>query len=152
MADLETTGYAPVAHTQSDIEALPTLIGKLGDDTMRLLDAKLGLLKVEAGEDAKFYGTNAAFIAVGGVIAAIGFALVNVAVALFISSFFDSDSFSPPVRYALGFIITGVLYLVIGGIVVIIFKNRMTARSPVPNRSVEEIRKDKQWLKNETQG
>ncbi len=150
MADLETTNYAPVAHTQSDIEALPTLIGKLGDDTMRLLDAKLGLLKVEAGEDAKFYGTNAAFIAVGGVVAAIGFALVNVAVALFISSIFDS--FSPPVRYALGFTITGILYLVIGGIVITIYKNRMTARSPVPNRSVEEIRKDKQWLKNETQG
>lgn len=150
MADLETTGYAPVAHAQSDIEALPTLIGKLGDDVMRLLDAKLGLLKVEAGEDAKFYGMNAAFIAVGGVIAAIGFALLNVAVALFISSIFDS--FSPPVRYALGFTITGILYLVIGGIVITIYKNRMTARSPVPNRSVEEIRKDKQWLKNETQG
>ena len=149
MADLERTGYAaaPATHTQSDIEALPTLIGKLGDDVMRLLDAKLGLLKVEAGEDAKFYGRNGTFIAVGGVVAAIGFALVNVAVAFFISSIFDSVE--PPIRYALGFVITGTLYLIIGGIVIYIFKNRMTARSPVPNRSVEEIRKDKQWLKNE---
>ncbi len=152
MADLErqVVNVPAEQHTNIDIESLPALFGKLGDDVMTLIDAKLGLLKVELKEDASVYARNIAFISVGGVIAAIGFAFVNIAIAFFVSTFFES--FTAPVRYALGFIITGLVYLIIGGALIYVFKNRMTSRSPVPHRSVEEIRKDKQWLKNETQG
>src|ERR671920_1331897 len=71
-----------------DLENLPTLFGKLGDDVMRLVDTKLSLVKVELKEDASFYARNGAFMTVGAMIALIGFALLNVAVAFFISNFF----------------------------------------------------------------
>jgi hypothetical protein len=87
-----------------------------------------------------------ALIGVGAVMAAIGFALVQIALAFFISSFF---SFDERINYALGFIITGALYLVVGGVLAYVMKNRLAAHDPTPERTVEEIRKDKQWLKKE---
>lgn len=149
MADLErTTATAPARsmEAQSDLESLPSLFGRLGDDVVTLLDTKLSLLKVEVKEDAEAYVRGGVLIAVGGVIAAVGFALLNVAVAFLVSTLF---TFSEPVNYALGFIITGVAYLLIGGIIVLMMKSRLTKVDPVPHRSVEELRKDKQWLKKE---
>ena len=149
MADLEkraATAPARHAEVQSDIESLPALFGRLGDDVMKLLDTKLTLLKVEVKEDADAYVRGGLMLSVGGVIATIGFALVNIAVAFFVATLLPND---PPVNYALGFLLTGALYLVIGAIIIVVMKNRLTRRDPVPERSVEELRKDKQWLKKE---
>ncbi|HKG11738.1 MAG TPA: phage holin family protein [Pyrinomonadaceae bacterium] len=137
-----------------DVENLPALLGRLGDDVMRLVDTKLSLVKVELKEDASFYARNGAFTAVGAMVALIGFALLNVAVAFFISNFFANDAATTaerftPTSYGLGFLITGVLYIIIGGVIVLMMKNRLAAYNPVPTTSLDEIRKDKQWLKNE---
>jgi len=149
MADLErSTAAAPATSVQADIEALPTLFGRLGDDVMKLLDTKLSLLKVEVKEDADAYIRGGVMIGIGGVIAAVGFALLNVAVAFGVSTLLPVD-WSPPARYAVGFVVTGIVYLVIGGIIVVVMKNRLARRDLVPNRSVDELRKDKQWLKKE---
>jgi uncharacterized membrane protein YqjE len=132
----------------TEIEQLPTMFGKLGDDVLQLLDAKLGLLKIELKEEAGVYTRLSAMLAAGGALAAIGFALLNVAVAFLVSRLFF-NSFTPPISYALGFVVTGALYLVVGGIIVATMKNRLTAHSAAPQRSIDELRKDKQWLKNE---
>ena len=57
MAQLErSTGAAPAraehVPPETDAENLPALLGRLGDDVMTLVDAKLGLFKVELKEDA----------------------------------------------------------------------------------------------------
>jgi len=89
MAEVERRRADVPAPAQAgvDLENLPTLLGKLGDDVMRLVDTKLSLVKVELKEDASFYARNGAMMAVGAMVALIGFALVNVAVAFFISNF-----------------------------------------------------------------
>jgi uncharacterized membrane protein YqjE len=113
---------------------------------MQLLDTKLSLLKVEVKEDADAYIRGGVLIGIGGVIAAVGFALLNVAIAFGVSTLFANTNLSQPAKYALGFVITGVVYLVIGAIIVVVMKNRLAKHNPVPNRSVDELRKDKQWL------
>ncbi len=133
----------------AETESLPSLVGRLGDDVMQLFDTKLSLLKVELKEEATGYAKGAVTVAMGGIVAAVGFALLNVAVAFGVSTFFAQTSLSQPARYALGFVITGLFYLVIGGIVVLAAKSRLAKQGLVPNRTVEELRKDKQWLKNE---
>ena len=161
MAELErraaggAAATAPATNTPSaqnaqslDIEGLPAMLGRLGENVMTLVDAKLGLAKVELKEEAAAYGSKIAMIAVGGVLAAIGFTLLNVAIAFFMARLFFY-SFTPPISYALGFVVTGVLYLVIGGILVVVMKNRLAALNPAPERTIEEFRKDKQWLKKE---
>jgi uncharacterized membrane protein YqjE len=135
--------------SRTDTESLPTLVSRLGDDVIQLFDTKLTLLKVEIREEVNEYARTGVMIAVGGVIAAIGFALLNVAIAFGISSLFAEMNLSQPAKYAIGFLTTGLLYLIIGAIVITVMKNRLAKQHLVPDRTVEELRKDKQWLKNE---
>jgi uncharacterized membrane protein YqjE len=130
-------------------ESLPALVGRLGDDVMQLFDTKMSLLKVEIKEEVNQFARSGAMIAVGGIIAAIGFALLNVAIAFGISTLFAGTNLSQPAQYAIGFLTTGFLYVVVGAIIITVMKNRLAKQHLVPDRTVEELRKDKQWLKNE---
>jgi uncharacterized membrane protein YqjE len=143
-----STALAP-ASTQKSDESLPTLFSRLGDDVMQLFDTKLSLLKVEIKEEANEYARDGIMIGVGGIIAAIGFALLNVALAFGISTLFANADLSQPAKYAIGFVAAGVLYLIVGTIIISTMKKRLEKQSLVPDRTVEELRKDKQWLKNE---
>jgi uncharacterized membrane protein YqjE len=137
------------AMTRNDNESLPNLLSRLGDDVMQLINSQLALFKVEIKEEASAYARHAAFIAVGGVVAAIGFALLNVAIAFGVSTLFARANFSQPASYALGFVVTGLFYLLVGGIVVLAMKNRLAKQQLVPPMTAQELRKDKQWLKSE---
>lgn len=151
MADLEkSTAAVPARQTEAptDLESLPALFGRLSDGVTTLLDTKISLLKVEIKEDVNAYVRGAVSIAIGGVIAAIGFAILNVAVALVVTWLLP-DTLNQFLRVALGFAITGAVYLLIGGIFIITAKNRLAKQDIVPNRSVDELRKDKEWLKKE---
>ena len=135
--------------TKSEAESLPSLFSRLGDDVMQLFDTKLSLLKVELKEEANEYARDGLMIAAGGIIAAIGFALLNVALAFGISTLFASVDLSQAAKYAIGFVTAGVLYLIVGAIIITMMKNRLAKQKLVPDRTVAELRKDKQWLKNE---
>ena len=143
------TSATSSALTPKTEESLPTLFSRLGDDVMQLFDTKLSLLKVEIKEEANAYARGGIMIGVGGIIAAIGFALLNVALAFGISTLFAETSFSQPARYAIGFVTAGLLYLIVGTILISAMKKKLAKQNLVPDRTVEELRKDKQWLKNE---
>jgi uncharacterized membrane protein YqjE len=136
-------------NTEKADENLPSLFSRLGDDVMQLFDTKMSLLKVELKEEANEYARDGIMIGVGGIVAAIGFALLNVALAFAISTLFANADLSQPAKYAIGFLSAGALYLIIGGAIITVIKNRLAKQSLVPDRTIEELRKDKQWLKNE---
>ena len=130
-------------------EGLPDLLGRLGNDVMELINSQLALFKVEIKEEANTYARGAAMISAGAIVATIGFALLNVAAAFGVSTLFAQAGFSQPASYALGFVVTGAFYLLIGAIMVMVIKSRLANQALVPRRTVEELRKDKEWLKNE---
>jgi uncharacterized membrane protein YqjE len=130
-------------------ENLPTLFSRLGEDVMELFNSQLALFKVEIKEEARAYARAVTMIAFGAVIATVGFALLNVAIAFAVSTLFAQANFSQPASYALGFVVTGGFYVLVGAIVVLLMKNRLAKQDLVPKTTVEELRKDKQWLKNE---
>ena len=135
--------------TQPDTDGLPTLFSRLGDDVMQLFNSQLALFKVEIKEEANAYARGITMIAIAAVIATIGFGLLNVAIAFAVSTLFAQANFSQPASYALGFVVTGGFYLLVGAIVVMFMKSRLARQDLVPQRTVQELRKDKQWLKNE---
>ena len=135
--------------TRNETESLPTLFSRLGDDVVQLFNSQFALFKVEIKEEANAYARAIAMIAVGAVIAMIGFGLLNVALAFAVSTLFANANFSQPASYALGFVVTGAFYAVIGAILVLLMKSRLAKQELVPQRTVAELRKDKQWLKNE---
>ena len=149
MAASATGATSPVLASPKTDESLPTLFGRLGDDVVQLFDTKISLLKVELKEEANAYARGGIMIGVGGIIAAIGFALLNVALAFGISTLFADTNLSQPAKYAIGFVTAGVLYLVVGSILISSVKKKLAKQNLVPDRTVEELRKDKQWLKNE---
>lgn len=134
---------------RNDNESLPNLFSRLGDDVMQLFNSQLALFKVEIKEEANAYARGVTMIAIGAVIATVGFVLLNVAIAFAVSTLFAQANFSQPASYALGFVVTGGFYLLVGAIVVMLMKSRLARQDLVPQRTVEELRKDKQWLKNE---
>ena len=146
-SSLTKADEAAIAHQDDD--SLPNLLSRLGDDVMQLINSQLALFKVEVKEEAEAYARGAAMIGVGAIIATIGFALLNVAIAFGVSTLFAGAGFSQPASYALGFIVTGAFYLLVGGILMLVMKNRLAKQQLVPPRTVQELRKDKQWLKSE---
>src|SRR5688572_21483046 len=131
--DAATPATRPTT-TPVENESLPNLISRLGDNIMELVNSQLALLKVEIKEEANAYARGAAMIAFGAAVAVVGFALLNVAVAFAVSTLFAQANFSQPASYALGFLATGGFYLVIGAIVVLVVKNRLTKQNLVPQQ------------------
>ena len=130
-------------------ESLPSLFSRLTDELTQLFDAKLDLLKAELKEEVSAYTVGVLLIVAGAVIAIVGFILLNVAIAFLISMLFDATHWSPAARYGLGFIITALVYLVVGAIIILVAKNRLAKQSILPKRSAIEVKRDKQWLKEQ---
>ena len=131
------------------VDALPSLFTRLGDQLTQLFDAKLSLLRIELKEEVATYLRGTMMIVAGAVVALIGFALFNVAIAFFISMIFDGAQIPQAVRYGLGFVITAVLYLVAGALLILKAKNRMSKQGILPPKTVTELERDKEWLKKE---
>ena len=140
--DTETSSF------ERQNESLPSLFARLTDELTQLFDAKLELLKAELKQEISAYAVGAVLFLIGIVVATIGFALLNIAIAFLISMLFDATHWSPAARYGLGFIITALLYLVMGAITIVVAKNRL-AKGRVAPKSVAELRRDKEFLKQE---
>jgi uncharacterized membrane protein YqjE len=130
-------------------QSLTTLFTRLTDDLTDLFDAKLELLKAELKEEVNSYASGAALMMSGAVVGVVGFALLNVGIALLVSMLFNGGDLSPAVRYGLGFVIIALLYLVIGALIILAAKSRLAKQKIIPKRSVLELKRDKQWLQQE---
>jgi uncharacterized membrane protein YqjE len=133
----------------TELENLPVLLTHLGDEVTQLFDTKISLLKVEIKEDVNAFLKAGVGIAAAAMIALIGFVLASVAGALGISILLENTNLSQAGRYSLVFVIIGAAYLIMGTIVALVMKGRLAKQSLVPNRTVDEFRKDKEWLKKE---
>ena len=133
----------------TELENLPVLFTRLGDDVTQLFDTKMSLLKVEVKEDVSAFLHAGVGIAIAAIVALMGFALASMAGAIGISILLENTNLSQAGRYGLGFIIVGAVYLVVGTSVALVIKGRLSKQGLVPNRTVDEFRKDKEWLKKE---
>jgi hypothetical protein len=145
------SGLEPESATTGD-NNLSSLFGRLSDDLTKLLDLRLDLLKIEIKEDVNAYVRGALTIVIGAVVAIVGFALANVALAFFVSTVFANSELSQPARYGLGFILTGIAYLLIGSVTVIVARKRLALQGIVPKKSINEFEKDKQLVKTVLKG
>lgn len=133
----------------AEIENLPVLVTRLGDDVMQLFDTKISLLKVEVQEDVNAFLRSSIVIVAASMIALVGVSLVSVAIALGMSTLLANSNLTQAGRYGVSFVIVGAIYLVVGTIAALVMKGRLSKQSLVPDRTLEEFRKDKQWLQKE---
>jgi hypothetical protein len=155
MNDLAASGSSEPASKVSnrdDDDSLPSLFGRMGNELSKLVDLRFNLLKVEIREDVGAYVHHGVMMVVGGIVVAVGFALANIAFSFFISTLFANSQLSQPVKYGLGFLIIGVIYLGAGGIILAVTRRRLAAQDFLPRRSLAEFESDKQMVKTVIQG
>ena len=113
---------------QANAESLPTQVGQLSDNIVNLLEDHAQLFKVEMKEEISAYLRDGLILGLGGLVATVGFALLSY-------------------RLPRG---AGIVYMLLGGATILAMKNRIAKRVPIPQGIYEEIRKDRQWLREIT--
>ena len=109
------------------------LVEDLLGQTVRLLDQKLTLLRLEVEESLGLLMRHVAVIVCGGVLAGLGLVLASITLALWIGNHLGST--------LAGFAITGAGFLVVGAVMVAVPVHLgVGPKRLVPERSVKELR------------
>ncbi len=106
---------------------------------------RIALLQAELKEKTK---TLKVAVALGGaalVLLVTAYLLLTLALVGLIATAFANS----PYQWVLGFLIVGVLWLVVGGVCAYMAKRDIQARGIVPRRTIEVLKGDKVWLQSE---
>jgi Putative Actinobacterial Holin-X, holin superfamily III len=122
--------------------SLPELLKQLSQETTHLLKQEIELAKAEVSEKGRQAGKGAGLL---GTAAVIGLGAVGALTACFILAL---NAVMPAWLAAL---IVAVVYGAIAGILAMQGRNRIKqATPPVPEQTVETLKEDVQWAKNQT--
>jgi len=122
-------------------ESIGSLIGQVAGDVSKLFRQEVALAKAELKEEAAKAGKA------GGMLAGAGFAGYMVAVLLSLALVFALGAVMPLGWAAL---IVAIIWAVIGGVLYAVGRNRMKQVDPVPRQTVETLREDAQWVRDQT--
>jgi hypothetical protein len=122
--------------------SLPELLKQLSQEVTQLLKQEIELAKAEVGEKGRQAGKGAGLLGSAGVI---GLGAVGALTACFILAL---NAVMPAWLAAL---IVAVVYGVVAAILAMQGRNRIRqATPPVPEQTVETLKEDVQWAKNQT--
>ncbi len=140
------------ASASADSRGISDLIKDLRDESMHLLRQEVNLAKTEIGEKAHFFANQGAKVAVGLGVLGIGALGLLSAAAFLIGGLLDwlFDDLNNPAAIGLGFLIVGTLVAIIGYTMYQSAKSRLTREPVAPERTIQSLKDDKQWLTNKT--
>ena len=134
-----SAGTAPRTGTRDD-ESIGHLIGEVAGDVSTLFRQEVALAKAELKEEAS------KAVKAGGMLAGAGFAGYMVAVLLSLALVFALGAVMPLGWAAL---IVAVVWAVAGGVLYAVGRKRMKDVDPVPRQTVETLREDAQWVRDQ---
>ena len=129
--------------TTRDERSLGELFAELSEKTSTLIKKEMELARHEMTRSATTLARESAMVGVGGVLAYAGLIVVLIGVAWLLADLLDS--------IWLGFLIVGVIVLAIGGFLAWRSLQQMKKVSVVPEKTVETIKQDVEWAKEQTQ-
>jgi hypothetical protein len=138
-----TTGYDPeyvAAGNARGDESIGNLISQVAGDVSTLFRQEVALAKEELKAEAVKAGKA------GGMLAGAGFAGYMVAVLLSLALVLALGDVMPDGWAA---VIVAVLWAIIGGVLYAVGRNRMKDVDPVPRQTVETLREDAQWVRDQ---
>jgi len=122
-------------------DSLTHLFNRLFDQFKELFNTQIALLKTELREAVSSYGVKVAWAVCAGTVALVGFILLSVGLSFWLNMAIDN--------LALSFLIIGFLYLIIGSVAALSFAKKITEQPSVLPHTMEEVKKDKEWIKKE---
>lgn len=126
-----------------DDRSLGELLGDLSQQTATLVKKEIELARHEITRSATNLGRDAALAAAGGAVAYAGFILLLIGVAWLLATIGLPEW--------LAFVLVGVISIAIGAFLVMRYMQQMSKVSVVPERTVETIKEDVEWAKDQTQ-
>lgn len=131
-------------HTVRDVRSPERPVGdmfqELARDTSRLVSLELELAKTELTEKISATGKDAGMVAAGGLIAYAGLLAIIAGVILALSLLIPTW---------LSALIVGIVVALIGYGVLQKALNSMKKRSLAPKQTIESLKQDQQWLKEQ---
>lgn len=131
--------------------SLTDLIKELRDESGTLVRQEVALAKTELGEKVSRYGKDLASIAVGGAVALVGALALVTAVAFALAALLHLGI---GVRWPNALWISwGILGLATAGIGYVLLNRGLSdlkRQSPVPEKTVQSLKEDQQWLASKT--
>jgi Putative Actinobacterial Holin-X, holin superfamily III len=131
----------PVKVQPAESGSIGELIGDISDDLSRLFRQEVELAKAEVREEAAKAGAAAGMLGGAGFAAYLAVVLLSFAVVFGLSNVMD------PGWAAL---IVAVVWAVAGAVLYSAGRRKLRTVSPVPQRTVQTLKEDAQWLKNPT--
>jgi hypothetical protein len=138
-----TTGYDPeyvATDTSRRDESIGNLVSQVAGDVSTLFRQEVALAKEELKAEAVKAGKA------GGMLAGAGFAGYMVAVLLSLALVLALGAVMPDGWAA---VIVAVLWAIIGGVLYSVGRKRMKDVDPVPRQTVETLREDAQWVRDQ---
>ena len=145
--DAYTGSGAPEARNRS----FSALIKELRDESLTLLRQEVALAKTEMSEKASSASRNAASIALGGAVTAAGLLFLLIGAGFLIYLGLVELGLSHTMAGVLMPFIVGLVVTLIGYAMIRKGVNALQKLSPVPEKTAESLKEDKQWLQNKVQ-
>lgn len=124
-----------------DDRSLGELFSELSRETTTLVRKEVQLAKAELAETGTKVGKNVAYLLVGGAVLYAGFLALMFSLIYALAEWLDSAW--------LGALLVGVLVAAVGAILVYQGYNQLKQVDLVPERTIETLEEDAEWLKQQ---
>lgn len=124
--------------------SLGDLLKELAQESSTLLKQEFALAKTEMRENVRSVGKDAAMLAIGGSMLAVAALVLTAALVALLGDILGDE-------YWLGALIVGVLYAIIGGVLLGRARDRLKNEDLKPEATMQTLREDKRWAQDQAQ-
>lgn len=121
--------------------SLGDLVGQLTTEFSQLVTSHIDLAKAEIKEDVRDAGRAGGMLGGAGVSALVAVLMLSTAAAWGMAEVMDPGW---------AFLIVGAAWAIAAALLAMAGKKRVERMHPGPNETIEELKEDKEWLKNPT--
>ena len=143
--DVRTPSERAAMRGDRDDRSIGDLIKELRDETTTLMRQELALAKTEMTEKASTAARNTAYIGVGAVLGYVGMLFVLAALSVGLALAINATDIDPH-GWWLAPLIVGAIVGIIGAVMARKGVSTLKHQSMVPEKTVQSLTEDKQWL------
>lgn len=128
----------------ADEPSLGELFKELAQESSTLVKQEMALAKAEMRENLRAFGKDAVMLAAGGSILLVAMLVFTAFLVAGLGDMLGDE-------YWLGALIVGVVYAIVGGVLLMRGKSGMQKDDLRPEQTIESLQEDKRWARAEAQ-
>lgn len=133
-------------------QSVTELLKRLRDDSTMLIRDEVELAKTEMREKASVYSRNAISLVAGGLVAYSALVILLIGLGSLITEWLLEGGMDPAMAHFVGMAIVAIVVGIIGAVMISKALHKLRDEGLVPQRTVETLKNDKQWAKQQVGG